>query len=168
MTLRFSTNGEISFNDIIVIRMKKFSCDNTVGKLMRKLRLLGFDTEKCDESFESDRILLTKSRKRWEGYEGESFLVFSDSWREQLSELEKRYAISKEAVPFSRCAECNSLLLRASGEEVKNLVPERVYLSVSNFKICPVCKKVYWSGSHVKRIKKEFERIFGGTGESDC
>ncbi len=147
--------------------MRKFFCDDTLGKLMRKLRLLGFDTRKWDGRSEKDRILLTRSRKIWESYDGESFLIFSDNWREQLEELEKRYAISKEAVPFSRCTECNSLLSSISAEKVKNVVPERVYLSVSNFKICPACKKVYWSGTHVERIEKEFERIFGEFGKSD-
>ena len=140
--------------------MKKFFCDDTLGKLMKKLRLLGFDTERWNGNIREDRILLSRSRKRWQNYRGESFLVFSDNWREQLSELDKRYAISKNSRPFTRCVECNAELLQISSEQAKNMVPERVYLTTTKFKICPVCKRVYWSGTHVEKIRREFRRIF--------
>jgi hypothetical protein len=147
--------------------MEKFFCDDTLGKLARKLRLLGFDTKLWDGRVEEDRILLTRSRKRWESYEGESFLLFADTWRKQLEELERRYSINTKAKPFTRCAECNSVLLSSSAEEVKDRIPERVYLTATNFKVCPKCGKVYWSGTHVERIREEFEKIFGGSGKLD-
>ena len=81
--------------------MEKFFCDDTLGKLARKLRLLGFDTKLWDGRVEEDRILLTRSRKRWESYEGESFLLFADTWRKQLEELERRYSINTKAKPFT-------------------------------------------------------------------
>ncbi len=142
----------------------KFFCDNTLGKLMRKLRLLGFDTKLWNGEYEESRILLTRSRKRWESYPGESFLIFEDNWRKQLAELERRYTLSKEFKLFTRCAECNSPLVSVTCEEVKDKVPERVYLTATNFKMCPNCGKIYWSGTHVERIKEEFKKIFSGTG----
>ncbi len=147
--------------------MEKFFCDNTLGKLARKLRLLGFDVKFWNGETEEGRILLTRSRKRWESYEGESFLLFADVWREQLKELERRYAISSKAKPFSRCAECNSVLLTTTAEEVKDKIPERVYLSATNFKFCPNCGKVYWSGTHVENIEREFAEIFKRSGKLD-
>ncbi len=144
--------------------MMKFFCDDTLGKLTRKLRLLGFDTKKWNGDFEEGRVLLTRSRKRWESYPGESFLIFEDNWRKQLVELEKRFSIFQNALMFSRCPECNAILVKTTAEEVKDRIPERVYLTATNFKVCPNCGKIYWSGTHVERIRKEFERIFGGTG----
>lgn len=148
--------------------MKKFFCDDTLGKLMKKLRLLGFDTEQWDGSIKEDRIFLTRSRKRWQSYRAESFLIFSDNWRDQLLELDERYSISKSSKPFTRCAECNSELLYIPAEQVKNVIPERIYLSAMKFKICPVCKRVYWSGTHVERIQREFRKVFNRMfGEPD-
>ncbi len=144
--------------------MMKFFCDDTVGKLMKKFRLLGFDTKKWNGTYEEGRILITRSRKRWENYPGESFMIFEDKWRNQLVELERRYSISKKAKLFTRCPECNTLLIDTTAEDVKDKIPERVYLTATHFKICPNCGKIYWSGTHVKRIREEFERIFGGIG----
>lgn len=148
--------------------MKRFFCDDTIGKLMRKLRLLGFDSCLWKGEADPERTLLTKSRSRWFSYRGESFLISSDDWKEQLSELERRYSISKEAVPFTRCVECNSLLHYIQIEAVKNMVPERVYLSNAHFKVCDGCGKIYWKGTHIERIKDEFGRILNGLDfESD-
>ncbi len=142
--------------------MRMFFCDDTIGKLMKKIRLLGFDAEKWDGSFEEGRILLTKSRDRWRSYLGESFLLLSEKWTDQMCEVEKRYSISKEMRLFTRCTECNSLLVDVPSEVVKDLVPERIFLSIDHFKRCPNCGRVYWNGTHVEKIKKDFEAIFYG------
>jgi uncharacterized protein with PIN domain len=139
-----------------------FFCDDTIGKLMKKIRLLGFDAMQWKGESDKERILLTKSRDRWRTYSGESFLIMSDGWKEQLEEVEKRYTLSKEMMPFTRCAECNTVLVDASPCEVKDLVPERILLSVSKFKRCPRCGKIYWNGTHVEKIKMDFEEIFHG------
>ncbi len=140
--------------------MKNFLCDDTIGKLMKKLRLLGFDAKLWEGKPESGRIFLTRSRKRWEDYPGESFLIFSNDWKTQIKELEARYSISKEIKPFIRCVECNSILVDASPEEVKEYVPERVFLSTDHFKKCPNCGRVYWMGTHVERIINDFKEVF--------
>lgn len=140
--------------------MKNFLCDDTIGKLMRKLRLLGFDAKPWSGISESGRIFLTRSRERWERYAGESFLIFSDNWKDQLKELESRYSISKEMKPFTRCVECNSMLIDVNPEEVRNIIPERVFLSTDHFKKCPNCGRIYWTGTHVEKISKDFKEVF--------
>lgn len=140
--------------------MINFLCDDTIGKLMKKLRLLGFDSEIWKGEVEPNTIFLTRSRERWRSYVGESFLIFSDDWKTQLGELENRYSISKEFRPFTRCVECNSLLVDVKPDEVKDVIPERVLLSVENFKKCPNCGRIYWSGTHVKKIIEDFKEVF--------
>ncbi len=140
--------------------MKNFLCDDTIGKLMKKLRLLGFDSKPWSGKCEPDRIFLTRSRKRWENYDGESFLIFADDWKSQLKALEVRYSISKEIKPFTRCVECNTELIDVNVEEVKTVIPERVFLSADHFKKCPNCGKVYWMGTHVEKIKDDFKEVF--------
>lgn len=140
--------------------MKRFLCDNTIGKLMKKLRLLGFDAQIFDNQNEEDGVLLTRSRTKWGKWPGESFFILSNNWRDQLREVNRRYSLLKEAKPFTRCVECNTLLVEVKPEEVKDRVPERVFLTVRKFKICPNCKRVYWSGTHVENIIKDFEGVF--------
>jgi uncharacterized protein with PIN domain len=140
--------------------MKNFLCDDTIGKLMKKLRLLGFDAKPWSDKCEPDRIFLTRSRKRWENYDGESFLIFADDWKSQLKELEVRYSISKEIKPFTRCVECNTELIDVNLEEVRTIIPERVFLSTDRFKKCPNCGRTYWMGTHVEKIKDDFKEVF--------
>ncbi|WP_269473935.1 Mut7-C RNAse domain-containing protein [Athalassotoga saccharophila] len=141
--------------------MKRFLCDNTIGKLMKKLRLLGFDAQPFDEyRNNNDRILLTRSREKWQKWPGESFLIVSNNWRDQLKEVERRYSLIQEMRPFTRCVECNTLLADVKAEEVRDRIPERVFLTVKDFKICPNCKRIYWHGTHVENIMKNFEGVF--------
>ncbi len=62
--------------------------------------------------------------------------------------------------PFTRCVECNTLLVDVKAEEIRDRVPERVFLTVKDFKICPNCKKIYWHGTHVDNITRDFKGVF--------
>ncbi len=149
----------------------KFFADRMLGKLARKLRILGFDTlyfKDADENTvlrkSTGRILLTRDRSLYLkakklGYE----VVFlrSDSWRSQLKMLANIYPIVSLARPFTRCSICNSPLRTARKEEVKGKVPEYIYKTVEEFKICEGCGKIYWRGTHVDLILEELEKTVG-------
>ena len=149
----------------------KFVADRMLGKLARKLRLLGYDTLYYSEISEDellakshDRILLTRDkilyrRAKKLGYE--VFYLKSDSWRSQLRALAEVYPIVRNAKPFTRCSVCNSELASIDRESVRDRVPEYVYKSTDEFKICTGCGRIYWKGTHVELVLEDLRKLVG-------
>ncbi len=147
-----------------------FLVDRMLGKLAKKLRLLGFDTmyfSQIDEEKilqlceQSNRVLITKDRTlhlRALKNGLNSYLVHSDKWRDQLIELSSHFDL-KSAQRMTRCSLCNAQLLSISIEEVRDRVPLYVQNTQSDFYICPICNRVYWAGSHIQHITEEFRRL---------
>jgi len=142
-----------------------------LGKLARKLRLLGFDTfyeSDVDENrilyLSRDRILLTRDKKLYERARKlgiEAFYLKSDKWRSQLRAIAKIYPLVSEAKPFTRCSICNVELVKAEDEEVAGRVPEYVYKTVDEFRKCPKCGRIYWKGTHVELILEDLRKLVG-------
>ncbi len=150
----------------------KFFCDRMLGKLARKLRILGFDTlyypqiseEKVLE-LSKGRILLTRDKelfRRASGMGRKVVFIESDDWKGQILQLTLVLPIEEEMEPFSRCVECNTPLIQAKPEDVKNRVPEYVFKTVDEFKTCPRCGKVYWRGTHIDWMDRDLGRLVGG------
>ena len=141
----------------------RFILDVHLGTLARYLRLLGFDTlyrndcsdaELAATSANKNRILLTRDvglLKR--GMVRFGHFVRSTRPEEQLREVVFRYGLADTAEPFTRCIRCNGLLRGASPAEVRDHVPSRVAAAFHEFKECPDCGRVYWQGSHRRRMK---------------
>ena len=152
----------------------RFLADRMLGKLARKLRLLGFDTLYFPEEREErlleiaskeDRILLTRDRDFYNKalkVGMRVFLLKSDKWRSQLKAVFDKFKIKPSDVsPFSRCMECNEPLEKIDKESVKDRVPEYIYLTHDEFKICRVCGRIYWKGTHVGHMTDELSKILG-------
>ncbi len=150
----------------------KFFCDRMLGKLARKLRILGFDTlyypqiseEKVLE-LSKGRILLTRDKelfRRASGMGRKVIFIESDDWKGQILQLTLVLPIEEEMEPFSRCVECNTPLIQAKPEDVKDRVPEYVFKTVDEFKTCPRCGKVYWRGTHIDWMDRDLGRLVGG------
>ncbi|MCS7175495.1 Mut7-C RNAse domain-containing protein [Pseudothermotoga sp.] len=147
-----------------------FFVDRMLGKLAKKLRLLGFDTvyssHMCEEEImqlckETGRILITKDREllRKAVEQGIRCLyVASDDWRQQLVELSKKIDL-KSSKRMSRCSLCNVELINANEEEIKKKVPFYVQQTCKDFYLCPACGRVYWAGSHVEHAEETFRRL---------
>jgi len=144
-----------------------------LGKLSKKLRILGFDVLYFPDISEEeilklckneDRILLTRDKGITQKARSEKvkfFFLKSDSWRSQLKAVKDKFSISMNICSFfSRCSECNSLLKPMNKEKIKDKIPEYVYLTRDEFLMCPNCGKVYWKGTHVENIMREFQKIF--------
>ena len=153
----------------------RFLADRMLGKLAKKLRLLGFDTlyfpEEKEEkllsiAMEQDRILLTKDTdfyKKAMKTGVKIFLLKSDRWRSQLKAVFDKFKIkSSDLTLFSRCMECNEPLETVDKEEIRDRIPEYIYLTHDEFKICKKCGRVYWKGTHVDHMVAELSRILNG------
>ena len=102
-------------------------------------------------------MFLTRSR-RLEGKDGnlQVTVVEADEPREQVREvLAKLNLQPAEREFFSRCLMCNENLLPVSKEAVEGRVPDFIYRSYDSFHICPRCRRVYWPGTHLERMKKD-------------
>jgi len=148
----------------------KFFADRMLGKLAKKLRFLGYDTFYKNEISEdailqicknSGRILLTRDKSLLEKAVKNALKVCflsSDSWRQQLSELARRLHLTYNR-KFTRCSLCNAVLEHASLAEVAKKVPIYVQQMTDEFYVCPVCGRIYWSGTHVEHILIELKGL---------
>jgi uncharacterized protein with PIN domain len=147
-----------------------FAADRTLGKLLKWLRILGFDT-----LFESDtsnkgfydnlaqeRILLTRTAKIRERFAAKR-LVFikADNVYEQLGQVVDDLAITRQDIRmFSMCLQCNSPIVAVGKQDVYGQVPDYTWETHAEFSKCRQCERIYWAGSHVERSREVIERLF--------
>ncbi|MCK9614005.1 MAG: Mut7-C RNAse domain-containing protein [Candidatus Omnitrophica bacterium] len=149
----------------------KFIVTRELGKLVRWLRIIGFDAVFYDkeskgtliiQALRDDRIIVTRTKERIDDLQKKTIVVTCDNVKEQLQEVIGKLKLKiEEEKMFSRCTLCNELLVAAKKEEVKELIPERVYNQQTAFKKCSACGKVYWQGSHLAKVSaivNEFQR----------
>jgi uncharacterized protein with PIN domain len=140
-----------------------FIADETVGKLAKWLRILGFDTCYDPElprrsiAFNSrdDRIWLTRSRYHYKKPSRIKILrLESDDAMQQLVEVVTALGLTLSAiVPCSRCIRCNAPTIAVSKALAFGKVPDYIWHTQAAFYQCGQCRRIYWPGSHYKRIK---------------
>ena len=146
------------------LREPRFVLDVHLGRLAAYLRMLGFDavygncsgdSELVQVSSEQQRILLTRDRgllKHTAVTHG--YLVRQTDSRHQLAEIVDRFDLARSIRPFTRCMACNGVLEQVPGEQVRPLLPSRTATSYEDFRQCPQCGRIYWKGSHYRRMQQ--------------
>ena len=150
-----------------------FLCDEMLHRLGRWLRAAGYDTviaaqgaDDCDlvaQAGADARWLLTRDRHmaRFRNGQGCVVLLEQNTLPGVVAEVSERFAIDWSVKPFSRCLECNTAVIPAT-EAQRALLPEGA-LSVSDRAwYCPHCDKLYWEGSHVRRMRHTLENFAQG------
>ncbi len=151
----------------------KFIVDHNVGKLVKWLRMLGFDTAfftgeddwiMVIAALREDRILLTKDTgvmKRGVVSRGRVKAVFikSDDSYEQIRQVIEALEIRNYPGLFCRCMECNTLLEERTVEQVRERVPPRVLKTQTEYRECPSCRRVYWKGTHWQAMNRKMAEI---------
>jgi uncharacterized protein with PIN domain len=148
----------------------KFLADRTTGKLAKKLRALGFDVlywgegrieEAARAALAEGRMFLTRSRRIPPlGKDLRVTILEADSPREQVREvLQKLRLEPPEEKYFSRCLLCNEELHPVPKGEAEGRVPDFIFRGYDSFHSCPRCRRVYWPGTHLEKMKKEVDRI---------
>ncbi|MCH7974616.1 MAG: Mut7-C ubiquitin/RNAse domain-containing protein [Bacteroidetes bacterium] len=144
------------------LRNPKFIADVHLGRLVRYLRMMGFDVlykndfvddEIVTLSLIETRAILTRDRgilKRSEVTHG--YWIRSTKVKEQVIEVLKRFDLKNIIKEFSRCIECNSLLIKINKDKILNELPPKVARTQEEFYRCPVCKKNYWKGTHHQKM----------------
>ena len=144
------------------------------GGVARWLRVLGVDasyTPGIDDgdlvrhALAESRVVLSSDGKLFErrlfttGELGRLRLPVGLKLQEQL-----RFVVRKlDIVPgFPRCTLCNGVLEEVSRAEVSDVVPARSLIWATEFYRCPVCRHIFWEGTHWQRIRAVRDRIVGG------
>jgi len=151
------------------LRTTRFILDVHLGKLVRYLRMLGFDSyysNDLEDDFivekakQDKRIILTrdlqilKNRKVTHGY-----YVRSTDPKKQLKEVVKRFDLKKNPDPFSICMDCNGLLQKVPKSIIENELEKGTREAFDEFYRCRDCNKIYWRGSHFDKMEQLIEDL---------
>lgn len=151
----------------------KFIADNNVGKLARWLRLIGYDTillkQKDDAqmiriALGENRVILTKDvqfMKRRLVTSGalKTLHIEQDDPEVQFQEVVESLSLDYDFKPFSRCLECNQVLVARDKEDVQDLIPARVLETQTQYSQCPACHRVYWPGTHWQAMGRKLRDL---------
>lgn len=145
----------------------RFLCDEMLVRLARLLRAAGYDTYLAADG-EPDstlvktarregRILLTRDKRLAAAFE-ESVLIRGFGVDAEAHCLSARLVLDWEFAPFTRCVMDNAHLREARPDEIAAL-PASARALGGPFRVCPVCGRGYWPGSHVRRMEARLHSL---------
>jgi uncharacterized protein with PIN domain len=149
----------------------KLACDVMLGSLARWLRVCGIDVfydAKIDRSGlfriarEEGRTILTRAGNFKELKEIPPYIMIEkEELEDQLKQVKKAFPdLNFLKDSFTRCLECNELLTKIDKASAKDRIPPKAYELAGDFHQCPTCKKLFWPGTHVRRMKAKIDKIF--------
>lgn len=156
-----------------VVPEVRFVADTHLGRLAVYLRLLGFDTlyrndyrdqDLAELSLAQDRSLLTRDLgllKRSAVKRG--YFVRKTAPHQQLKEVVRHFELACAIVAFQRCLHCNSRLQPVLKQDIERRLPPRTIEFYDEFHICPGCGRIYWKGSHYKRMQRLVDSVTAGS-----
>jgi uncharacterized protein with PIN domain len=140
----------------------KFIADVMLGRLAKRMRLLGFDVlydRSLDDngiirlSLEHDRVVLTRDKGLAARPLAMNHLfIINDRVQDQLRQVRSAFPL-EPVQPLTRCSECNTPLTQIEKSDAQEQVPQHVYEQTRDFLHCSTCGRIYWKGSHVQRME---------------
>jgi len=156
----------------------RFVADRMLGTLCRYLRFMGYDTISANAlsqgnssedtlliriAHDEGRVLLTRDRELASRAGSSGVLITSDDVIGQVTQLRDAVRIDTE-VRMTRCSLCNTPLREASPFEIAHADYAPKDNTGFAFFFCPNCEKLYWNGSHGKRLSERLGGYKKGTG----
>jgi len=151
------------------LRKTKFIVDVNLGKMVSKLRLLGFDTYYRNNLDDDEIIHRAKAEKRiiltrdkgilMQNEVTHGYYLRSDDPEKQIEEVIQRFQLCLNFKPFTRCANCNGILKEIEKNDLIDKVPYDTLRYYNDFWECENCRHVYWEGSHFKRITDWIKKL---------
>ena len=151
----------------------RFIVDHNVGKLARHLRMMGYDTlfyKGGDDSglvataLAENRVILTRDRGIMERRlvttgRLKAILLETERPEEQICQVMRALKLESRHRPFSLCLEDNQPLEERSREQVAGRVPAYVFKTQDYYMECPVCRRIYWRGTHWQAMTRLLDSL---------
>lgn len=151
------------------LRRTRFILDVHLGKLARDLRLLGLDSAYrpdwddaaiIDRALAEQRIILTRDIGILkQGRVTHGYWVRGHQPVAQLEEIVAAFDLRRQMRPFSRCLECNGEILAVERDGLVGQVAPEILQRFGRFRQCRECRRVYWQGSHYRRLLQRVNRF---------
>ena len=155
----------------------KFLCDEMLAGLARWLRAAGYDPDKAargehdrallDRAAAEGRIFLTRDRSIPQIKTAAPVWVLPTAGPEEDARALAARGVDWIAAPFSRCLVDNAPLETATPQDMLRM-PEESRLMAGPHRVCPACRRVFWPGSHVRRMRAQLERWAAGAARPDA
>ena len=144
------------------LRNTRFIVDVNLGKLARRLRMLGFDAvynnrhthrDIVDRATKEMRIVLTRDRRLlFHKAITHGFWIRAVDADTQLQEVLRRLDLYNQVKPLQRCLDCNGDIETVDIDQVWSRLEPLTRRYYREFYRCSSCNKIYWSGSHVAHM----------------
>jgi uncharacterized protein with PIN domain len=144
-------------------------CDEMLAGLARWLRAAGYDTALASQgqpdaellalAEAEGRALITRDRRlaHVAAANLRAVLLVGDDLDAHARALADALGVDWTLAPFTRCVVDNAPLRPATAEEVARM-PAATRARPGPFNACPACGRLYWPGSHVKRMDARLRR----------
>src|SRR5437773_6938353 len=149
--------------------ISRFVANGHLGSLTRNLRLLGFDVayrhnaddrQLLEVMVRENRALLTRDRRLlMHAIVQHGYWPRSQNADEQTIEVVRRFDLSELIAPFTRCLRCNAMLEVVAKADIIGKLEPLTKIYYDQFRRCPDCKQIYWSGSHFPKLQRRIEEI---------
>jgi hypothetical protein len=152
-------------------RAPRFVCDVMLGRLARWLRALGCDTaydHAADDAAllrhaaRERRLLVTRDTRIVAPARVRLVLLHANDTPGQLRELLGALALGRHPGRSPRCLVCNTRLRRATAAQIEERAPDHVRAAQRDFRFCPGCARVYWPGTHRKKLEAALGQALRG------
>ncbi len=157
----------------------RFMCDEMHARLGRYLRAAGYDTAIAAGGLEDralisqavteGRVLLTGDRhilSHRASRETEVIILPPNGLDGSAEALMTFLPLNWLMAPFSRCLIDNTPLRPAGDEDIRR-IPVDARAFGDRINVCPECRRVYWPGSHFKRMRRKLETWQAASPEVD-
>ena len=151
---------------------RKFLADRMLGTLTRYLRFMGYDTVSANDLLTGNRkedtellaraekehrLLLTRDAELARRGNTSAVLVHSEDVIDQIQQLIDMRLVSRR-ITLSRCSLCNTPLRQATSSEIGQAEYAPRDRRIRSFFWCSRCRKLYWNGSHGRRLEERVDR----------
>lgn len=153
----------------ISLRDPKFILDTHLGKLARYMRMCGFDSLYENNFTDKEIIQIGRNEKRAiltrdkgilkNNAVTHGYYLKSQDPKCQLQEVVKRFDLKSGIKSFSRCMECNELLVPVNKNDIAGELDEKSKYDFDEFFKCKGCRKIYWKGSHYANMKRMINEL---------
>lgn len=143
----------------IIMQLKKINIEIAQE---RDLPLIPFLQQTQDRQLtrSGNRVVTQKQHSESSGLLISYYFIAQNHIDEQLEDLAGKGLILQPKDLFARCMECNEILKEIDREEVHGKIPDYIRETQKSFRQCPHCKKIFWEGTHSKRMKEKIKFLF--------